>query len=90
MTKLYSADIVINATAYIMAESAEEAVEKLSSIHDDGIEFSSRRQTISDGIEMTGERYGPDMPEISLSPAMTIRAPYRTVSLVEDFDEGDA
>ncbi len=89
MPKLFNADITITATAYVIAENEDEAREKISALQGDYIEFSDRRQQVADNLFVTGETYGPDMPELSLSPAMTINysatRPY--VCLVEELGE---
>jgi hypothetical protein len=36
---------------------------------------------------MTGEVFSPDMPEFSLSPAMTFGAPQGKAYLTEEFEE---
>lgn len=72
MPKLFNADITITATAYVIAENEDEAREKISALQGGYIEFSDRRQQVADDLFVTGETYGHDMPELSLSPAMTI------------------
>ncbi len=88
MPKLYNTDIKLEATLYIMAESKEEA-ERIAAEVQGGIEFSSRRQSIGYGLEMTGEPFSPDMPPVSLSPVMTIiDGPSKRIAyLLEEFDE---
>lgn len=68
MANLYSIDIKVVATAYIKADSEEEALEKVKGLHLDGIEVSG---------DIISERQfdDPDLPEISLSPAMTLYEP---------------
>lgn len=94
MTKLYSGDITITATAYVIATNEEEARQKIEALRNTGIEFSSRRQEIGDNLCITGESYSADMPEVSLSPAMTINdSPSRAcVWLAEELgeEEGEA
>ena len=90
MPKLYSGEIMIAATVYVVADSEEEARKEIEALHGTGIEFSSRRQMIADDLWVTGESYNSDMPALSLSPAMTIQdSPTRPcVDLVEeDLDE---
>jgi hypothetical protein len=91
--KCFSIDVRIMATAYILAETAEEAQDKADHLTSTGLEFSRRRELIGDStvgdIWITGETYNRDMPEISLSPAMTLACAERRVDLVEDFDEED-
>jgi hypothetical protein len=91
--KLFSIDVMVCATAYILAESAEEAKAKAEDLQGEGLEFLSSRTLLgstkhAEDIYMTGESYHEDMPTISLSPAMTVHSPdYRTLDEVEDFDE---
>ena len=91
MPNLYNAEITITATAYVIAESEDEARAKISALHNTGIEFSDRRQQVAEELFVTGESYGMDMPELSLSPAMTINysatRPY--VCLVEELNHDD-
>lgn len=91
--KLFQTEIMICASVYVLAESVEEANAKVDALTSDGhaIAFSDRRQEIGDGIFMTGENYSPDMPEISLSPVMTIQSSPTKASCyeTEDFDEDD-
>lgn len=85
--KMFSVDLLIASTLYITAESEEEALEKIKKITGSGIEFSNRRQAVSEDLHVTGETYSPDMPS-SLSPAMTILAAEDQnlhLNLVEDF-----
>jgi len=67
---VFQIDVPIWATAYIRAENAEEAREKLDAwIKSDGW-FDNIKDAISE------DRFDdPDLNEISLSPAMTINAP---------------
>lgn len=94
MKKLYQTGVLIAATAYILADSEEEANIIANALTDDytGIEFSSRRQEVADGLFVTGERFGTDLPGLSLSPAMTIQPTptKQVVDLVEEFDETEA
>jgi hypothetical protein len=91
LRKLYSADVAIIATAYFVAESEEQAQKMANSLISQPIQFSDRRQDVGvDGeIIITGETYGVDMPEISLSPAMTINQPQSRVYFQEDLEEED-
>lgn len=90
MKKLFSVDVAIVATAYIVAESEAEAQEIANGLSDQALEFSSRQQHVGvdDEIIITGETYNADMPEISLSPAMTLLGPQgRKVDFQEEFEE---
>ena len=92
--KVFNTDVALFATLYIVADSVEEAEAKArEAIRDAALEFSSRREYVGDDIIMTGEQFGPDMPEISLSPAMTF-APLEqqafNVSLSDEIEETEA
>ena len=67
--KLWSIDIQICATAYIKAESPKEAMEIAK-----GLKDSNPIILNSEGdVEVSGLDYDdPDLPNVSLSPAMTI------------------
>lgn len=91
--KLYQTEIRVYASLYILAESRAEAQAKADALTDGkhALQFSDRRQEIGDGIFMTGENFSKDMPELSLSPVMTI-ADMTTRPVVyeaEDFDPED-
>jgi hypothetical protein len=69
MTNLYSIDLKVCATAYIKADNAAEAMEKARKLN--------RRSVFADGTEIDipvseVEYANPDLPEISVAPAMTI------------------
>jgi hypothetical protein len=75
---LYSIDIKVVATAYVKANSEEEAREKAKGLHMDGLEVS--------GDPLISERRydDPELPEISLSPAMTIYEPLDHIELAHE------
>ena len=88
--KVFNTTVVIYATLYVLAETEEEAeAAARDAIQDAGLEFSSRRQYVGDGIEMTGETFNADMSEISLSPAMTFAPMEEQVISMELSDELD-
>jgi len=94
--KLFQTEVTIAASLYILAETEEEANAKANELTGSigsttGLEFSNRRQEIGDGIHMTGEVYSADMPELSLSPSMSIQfsPTQHSCYLTEDFDESD-
>ena len=66
---LYQVEIPIHATAYIKANSPEEALAKARELKDGSPDIPG-----SDGdVPISGRQYDdPDLPEISFSPAMTI------------------
>jgi hypothetical protein len=88
--KLFSIDVKIYATAYILAETEEEAQEAANGLKSSYIEVQCGY--VGDDLEICGGTFSPDMPELSLSPAMTIHGPDEgdTVELVEEFEEEDA
>lgn len=68
MAHLFSRDIMICATAYIVADTEAEAQAKYDALRNEGLELSE-----SDGdVPVYGGRYHAEMPDVSLSPAMTI------------------
>jgi hypothetical protein len=75
MTKLFSIDVPIFATAYIKADTAEDALNLANAeLRDRGIEFSNRYQQLDDNICMDGapfESLFDNDEEIALSPAMS-------------------
>lgn len=70
---LYNIDIKIYGTAYIKANSEEEALTIVKSFNMDGIKL---REDLDAEIPISGQGFDdPDLPEFSLSPAMTIYGP---------------
>lgn len=70
MSKIFSVDVMIFGTAYIRAESAEEAARIVAKM-EPCLEFEPG-QTIAENIEISGEKFdAASLPEFSLSPAMT-------------------
>jgi len=90
MTNLYSIDIKLYATAYIKADTEKEALKIARSLKMDGIEL---REDHDAEMPISGQQFDdPDLPDISLSPAMTIYGPDRGArpDLVEsNLDEED-
>lgn len=89
--KVFAHEITLAATLYILAESKEEADAKADAFNQEGgtgIEFSNRRQQVADDLFVTGETFSPDMPELSLSPAMTIQYSPTRASCWESDDLG--
>jgi hypothetical protein len=67
---LYNADILIKATVYVKAESEEEAQEKVLKLNGLCLELSEDEHA---ELPITGMTYNnPDLPDISLSPAVTV------------------
>lgn len=64
--KLFRVEMTIAATAYIRAESAEEAEQKAEALAHEVLEVSD--DNLISGLDFDD----PDLPEVSLSPAMTI------------------
>lgn len=100
MAKLYSTEVLLAATVYVVADSEEEALKEVKALHANGLEFPSREMQVADGLFVTGTQFSADMPPVTLSPAMTLYAhdmPYATishcnigtVSFEEDFDDTD-
>lgn len=85
---LYSIDIKICATAYIKAESEEEAMKiAKEQLADTGMELPDNLDWLE--LPITGKEFdSPDLPDVSLSPAMTLYGPWRgdeqPVEMVEE------
>ncbi len=69
---VWSVDVKITATAYIRAETQEEALKLAKELEGDGLELFEQ-----DGdLPISGKQYDdPDLPDVSLSPAMTVHGP---------------
>jgi hypothetical protein len=76
---VYSIDVVVYATAYIKAESEDEALKLAKELN--GETYELKGKGVSD--RMTTD---PKLPKISLSPAMTCQGPSEvdTPELVEE------
>lgn len=69
---LYRTDIWIAATAYVQADSAEEAAEMVNTLDMCGFDLDEQMLDL-DGVEISGKRFDdPDLPELSLSPAVSV------------------
>jgi hypothetical protein len=86
---VYSIDIKICATAYIKAKSEEEALEfaKREFHSDCGMELPDDLHWLE--VPITGMSYDhPDLPDVSLSPAMSFHGPFdgdkAIIELVEE------
>jgi hypothetical protein len=97
---VWSLDLRVCATAYIVADTAEEAREKLKAhfATHEGERLEILGLEVGEGcaqdFEISGAAYDDDdLPEISLSPAMTVYAPsweeLPTYSGGDEEDEAD-
>lgn len=88
--KLFSLDIKVVATAYVRAESEEEAIALVREHLVDGeLQFSSRYQPMGEGICIDGSSYEQTMQNeeaIALSPAMTISGPFEEDFTLDEID----
>lgn len=67
---LYSIDIPVFATAYVKAADEEEALKQAIALGNSGLELP---EVWEGEVPIFGKRFDhPDMPDVSLSPAMTI------------------
>lgn len=89
IVNLYSVDVRFYATAYIKADSEKEALEIAKTLHMESIELPNG--DFGGGMEVSGEDYNSDMPDVSLSPAMTCYGPDDETSaeFVQELDEED-
>lgn len=69
---VYSVELLICATAYVKANSKEEAMRKVRKLAGQ----SPRIEDSGGDVPISGFQYAdPRLPEVSLSPAMTIHEP---------------
>jgi hypothetical protein len=76
---LYSVDIKLCATAYIKAESEEEAMQIAKQTYGEageGVDGAELPTGEGMNIIVDGTRFGPDMPEVSISPAVAFYGPW--------------
>jgi hypothetical protein len=79
---VYSIDLKVAATAYVKAESKAAAIAALKE------EISERFGTDLSDFETSGLPFdSEDLPDISLSPAMTVWGPWGNWSDMERADE---
>lgn len=81
--KLWRIDVAIVGTAYVRARTRTEAVYKATEhLHDTALEVSG--STDDSEVEISGLHLShPDLPEVSLSPAFTVRGPLGPASAAE-------
>lgn len=85
-TNLYSVDLMIAATVYIKADTLEEAQTKLGQLHHTALELREDRHQ---QLPITGCSYdNPQMPKVSLSPAMTVHVEQNDIDALELNEEG--
>jgi hypothetical protein len=87
---LYSIDVRIYGTAYIRADNAAEAQAAADGLK--GCCFEFPQGYIGDDVEISGRQYDdPDLPDLSLSPAMTCHGPDEgaTVDVADDGGEDE-
>lgn len=95
MDNVYRIDVKICATAYIRANSEEEALAKVKQREMSTLLAPEGPFDTDDEIEISEREYGdPNLPEFSLSPAMTFHGaweddPRRYIECVHDEDEGE-
>jgi hypothetical protein len=81
---VYSIDVRVYATAYIKADSAEEAQQIAEGLKDNCLQ--DLEGFGDDGLEISGASYHELPADVTLSPAMSIHGPDEgdTVELVEE------
>jgi hypothetical protein len=84
---IYSVEITIAATVYVVAASEAEAVEQVKAFHMDGGELRTGDEFI-DGLPVSGVSFDhPDFPDISMSPAITVYAEATRADLEDELDD---
>ncbi len=81
---IFSVEIRVAATVYVVAETEEEAINTVKEFDQTGGELPTGIEFI-DGLPVSGARYNdPGFPDISISPAVTIYASGLTAYFVEE------
>lgn len=85
---LYSTEITVIATLYIVAESEAEAREKIAELPEMAEMYLD--EGAGQEIPVDGSQFSPDMPEVSVSPVTTLYRPkdidQANIDLHEEFD----
>lgn len=69
---IYSIAVTIYATAYVRAGSSAEAKAKVAALENDVLEVADAGSEVAiSGLKLSD----PDLPDVSLSPAMTVIGP---------------
>lgn len=93
--EIYSIELRICATAYIVADNEAEAQRLADELADTGMELSSRYQPAGEGICIAGGSYASlvdNAEPVALSPAMTVHGSWTDgdkVELVEVIGEAE-
>lgn len=84
---LYRLEVTIHASMYVRAASEEEARAKSRAFADTTLEFGNRHIIMVEGPPICGGDFDdPDLPEVSLSPAMTLAEVGAVEECVHDAD----
>lgn len=85
MTKLYQIEVTLAATLYVKADSEQAALEIANATAPNAhIEV----EDAGSEVPISGAMFDdPELPEISLSPAMTLSKVHQHVELTEGADE---
>lgn len=86
MPAIFSVEITIAATVYVLAEDEDEAIRAVRAFDQNSGELPAHSEII-DGLPVSGARFGdPDFPTISISPAITVHASDCDAYFVEEVD----
>lgn len=88
--KVYSVDLRLYATAYVVAETDDEAFEKVAALYRGGAGELLIQTTPYGDPPIYGGSFVPEMPALSLSPAMTIHGvdDGTPADMIYEFEEG--
>lgn len=89
MAKLYAIEIKVCATAYIKADSPEQALAHVEDLHLTGWELSKYAGEPISGLQFDD----PNLPSYSVSPVMTVHGPWDsrdTPDMVHDYDNPES
>jgi hypothetical protein len=86
---IYSTNITIVATVFVRAEDEKQAKELIRLLDGEHLAFADSQDVgLDTEIEISAAQM-EDLPDVSLSPAMTIRVTENQIAAIELADEGE-
>lgn len=79
---VYSIDIRVAATAYVKADTEADALRKVATIHGDCLNVHN---PVESEVEISSAMLDdPELPEVSISPVMTVWGPTGHIEVAAD------
>jgi hypothetical protein len=86
---IYSTDIAIYATVYVRAKDEIDAKTLIRSLDGEFLTMPQAEVGMDIEMEISAAMIGPDLPDMSLSPAMTIHVEENDIASIQLADEGE-